>query len=114
MSLCSRDVPQKPVSVTLDEDVAIGRFIFRTGTTIYGATAKPSEKGYETINDSPDAATLSWEISTTPVDVPGFKPTASVVIDSTKTDTAKLKELEDILYGTADGVNRSSPNKKKR
>lgn len=69
---------------------------------IYGATAKPSEKGYETINDSPDAATLSWEISTTPVDVPGFKPTASVVIDSTKTDAVKLKELEDILYGTAD------------
>ncbi|MDO5397619.1 MAG: hypothetical protein Q4G33_06790 [bacterium] len=69
---------------------------------IYGATAKPSEKGYESINDSPDATTLSWELSTTPVNVPGFKPTASVTIDSTKTDETKLKELEDILYGTTD------------
>lgn len=73
---------------------------------IYGATAKPSEKAYETINDSPDGVTFSWEISTTPVNVPGFKPTASVTIDSTKTDAAKLKELEDILYGTADAEPR--------
>lgn len=67
---------------------------------IYGAMAAPSEKAYATINDSPEAITLSWEISTTPVSVQGFKPTASVTIDSTKVDAAKLKALEDILYGS--------------
>lgn len=66
---------------------------------IYGATASPSEKGYSSINDSPDAITLSWEISTTPVNVSGFKPTAIVTIDSTKVDPDKLKAFEDILYG---------------
>lgn len=67
---------------------------------IYGALAAPSEKGYSTINDSPDAITFSWEVTTTPVNVAGFKPTASVTIDSTKADPEKLKELEAILYGT--------------
>lgn len=67
---------------------------------IYGAMAAPSEKAYNTINDSPEAITFSWEISTTPVSVSGFKPTASVTIDSTKVESAKLKSLEDILYGT--------------
>lgn len=67
---------------------------------IYGALAAPSEKAYATINDSPEAITFSWEVTTTPVNVPGFKPTASVTIDSTKTDAAKLKALEDILYGS--------------
>ena len=66
---------------------------------IYGAMASPSEKAYATINDSPEAITFSWEITTTPVSVSGFKPTASVTIDSTKVDAAKLKELEAILYG---------------
>ena len=66
---------------------------------IYGAMASPSEKAYATINDSPEAITFSWEITTTPVSVSGFKPTASVTIDSTKVDKAKLKELEAILYG---------------
>lgn len=66
---------------------------------IYGALASPSEKGYETINDSPDAITFSWELTTTPVEVSGFKPTASVTIDSTKCDAAKVAELEEILYG---------------
>lgn len=72
---------------------------------IYGATAKPSEKGYETINDSPDAITFSWEISTTPVEVSakGFKPTASVTIDSTKVKADELASLEAILYGTDAG-----------
>ena len=72
---------------------------------IYGAKAKPSEKGYETINDSPDAITLSWEISTTPVEVSakGFKPTASVTIDSTKVKADELAALEAILYGTDGG-----------
>ena len=66
---------------------------------IYGALAAPSEKGYTTINDSPEAITLSWEVTTTPVSVPGFKPTASLTIDSTKVEAAKLSALEDILYG---------------
>lgn len=74
---------------------------------IYGAQAAPSEKGYSTINDSPEAITLSWEISTTPVNVTGFKPTASITIDSTKVDAEKLKALEDILYGT-DGTEELS------
>lgn len=66
---------------------------------VYGCTAAPSEKGYATINDSPEAITFSWEISTTPVDVEGFDATASITIDSTKCDSAKLAELEKILYG---------------
>lgn len=66
---------------------------------IYGAMASPSEKAYSTINDSPDAITFSWELSTTPVAVANFKPTASLTIDSTKVDTAKLAALEEILYG---------------
>ena len=69
---------------------------------IYGALASPSEKGYATINDSPEAITFSWEVKTTPVAVKGFKPTASIVIDSTKVKAEKLKALEDILYGTTD------------
>ena len=67
---------------------------------IYGALAAPSEKAYSTINDSPEAITFSWEVTTTPVSVTGHKPTACVTIDSTKCDATKLKALEDILYGT--------------
>ena len=66
---------------------------------IYGATASPSDKGYSTINDSPDAITFSWDISTTPVNVTGYKATASLVIDSTKVDKVKLANLEKALYG---------------
>lgn len=66
---------------------------------IYGAMASPSEKAYSTINDSPDAITFSWELSTTPVAVANFKPTASLTIDSTKVDAVKLTALEEILYG---------------
>lgn len=66
---------------------------------IYGAMAAPSEKAYATINDSPEAISFSWEVSTTPVNVNGFKPTASITIDSTKADAEKLKALEEILYG---------------
>lgn len=75
---------------------------------IYGAMASPSEKAYATINDSPEAITFSWEVTTTPVNVTGAKPTASVVIDSTKADPTKLAALEVILYGkdpTTDGGN---------
>ena len=67
---------------------------------VYGALAAPSERAHNTINDTPEAMTMSWELSTTPVKVDGFKPTASVVIDSTKVDAEKLKTLEDKLYGT--------------
>lgn len=67
---------------------------------VYGADASPSERGYQTVNDSPDAITFSWEFSTTPVNVTGFKPCACLTIDSTKVDKAKLAKLEDVLYGT--------------
>lgn len=67
---------------------------------IYGALAAPSEKGYATINDSPEAITFSWELTTTPVAVDGFKPTASLTIDSTKADKDKLAALEAIIYGS--------------
>ena len=66
---------------------------------VYGCLAAPSEKAYATINDSPEAITFSWEVSTTPVNVTGHKPTALLTIDSTKADSAKLAALEDILYG---------------
>lgn len=66
---------------------------------IYGAKAAPSEKAYQTINDSPEAITFSWELTTTPVQVANLKPTASLVINSTKVDKVKLAALEDILYG---------------
>ena len=73
---------------------------------IYNATASPSERSYQTINDSPEAITFSWEMTTTPVAVKGYKPTACLTIDSTKADETKLKALENILYGTdaADGT----------
>ena len=67
---------------------------------IYGALAAPSEKAYATINDSPEAITFSWEVSTTPVNVTGHKPTASIVIDSTKVDAEALAALEAVLYGS--------------
>lgn len=67
---------------------------------IYGALAAPSEKAYATVNDSPEAITFSWEITTTPVEVEGFKPTACITIDSTKVDAEKLAALENVLYGS--------------
>lgn len=67
---------------------------------VYNCLAKPSSKSYETVNDSPAAVELSYEVSTTPVNVEGFKPTATVVIDSTKTTPEKMKAIEDVLYGT--------------
>lgn len=73
---------------------------------IYGATASPSERQYQTVNDSPEAITFSWEMTTTPVAVSGFKPTACLTIDSTKADAIKLKDLEDILYGSSDAEAR--------
>lgn len=67
---------------------------------IYGALAAPSEKNYQTVNDSPEAITFSWELTTTPVEVEGFKPTATLVVDSTKVAPEKLAALEAVLYGS--------------
>ena len=66
---------------------------------VYGATAAPSERAYNSVNESPEANTLSWEVKTTPVNVAGFKPTAHIEIDSTKADPSKLTTLLDALYG---------------
>ena len=70
---------------------------------IYGALASPSEKGYQTVSDSPEAISFSWEVTTTPVNVSGMSATASLVIDSTKSNPEKLTALENILYGTDAG-----------
>ena len=67
---------------------------------IYGLTAAPSERSYSSVNDSPETATLSWEVSSTPVSVVGFKPTSIVTINSKKINPEALKEIEDALYGT--------------
>lgn len=69
---------------------------------VYGGLASPSERGYQSVNDSPEPINPSWEVTTTPVDVPGFKPTARLTIISTKADRVKLAALETILYGSAD------------
>lgn len=66
---------------------------------LYGCTVAPSEKAYSTINDNPEAITFSWELSTVPVPVDGFKPTASLVIDASKVDEGKMQLLEDALFG---------------
>lgn len=76
---------------------------------IYGATASPSERAYQTINDSPEANTFSWEVSTIPQAVTGKRPSANVVIDSTKVDADKLAALELILYGNT-GVDPRLPS----
>lgn len=73
---------------------------------IYGALATPSEKAYGTINDSPEAITFSWEVTTTPIEVPGLKPTAHLVLDSTKVNPAKMAAIETILYGGEEGEAR--------
>lgn len=66
---------------------------------VYGCLAAPSSKAYASVNDSPEAITFSWEVSTTPVNVTGHKPTASLVLDSTKIESAKLTKIEEILFG---------------
>lgn len=68
---------------------------------VYGAAAAPSEKAYATVNDTPEAITFSWAVTTTPVEVTGFKPTALLTIDSTQVDADALADLEDALYGTS-------------
>jgi hypothetical protein len=75
---------------------------------IYGCQASPSERAYNTVNDSPEAITFSWSIATTPVSVGGLKPTSILTIDSTKVNSSALGTLEDFLYGTA-GTDPSLP-----
>lgn len=72
---------------------------------VYGCIASPSEKAYATINDSPEAVEFSWDVNATPVEVPGHKPTATLIIDSTKVSEKALKAVEDLLYGSeSDGT----------
>ena len=66
---------------------------------VWGCKASPSEKSHNTVNETPETASMSWEISTTPVDVTGFKVTATMEIDSTKTSVDKMAKIEEILYG---------------
>jgi len=75
---------------------------------VYGCQASPSEKAYASVNDSPEAINFSWEVATTPVAVPGYKPTSIITIDSTEVDADSLVALEDLLYGTA-GTDPSLP-----
>ena len=90
---------------TLGNDVAGNEHGYKLHI-IYGALAAPSEKAYASINDSPEAITFSWELTTTPVEVAGYKPTASITIDSTKVDSTKLAALEAILYGSEEAEAR--------
>ena len=86
---------------TLGNDIDGNEFGYKLHI-IYGCKAAPSEKAYATINDSPETITFSWEISTTPVNVEGFKPTANITIDSTKIEANKLAALEAVLFGSND------------
>jgi hypothetical protein len=76
---------------------------------VYGCSASPSEKSYSTINDSPEAITFSWDITTVPVPVTGFRPTSILVVDSTKVTSGDLTDLEALLYGTP-GTDPSLPS----
>lgn len=95
--------PRKPFGLswttTVGNDVEYDEHGYKIHL-VWGATASPSEKSYQTINDSPEAITFSWEIDTVPVEVPGYKPTSHMEIDSTKTDADALAALEAILYGS--------------
>ena len=82
--------------VGTDDDADKGYIIH----VVWNATAQPSEKSHETMNDSPDAETFSWECDTTPTQMTGYKPTAHMTINSTLIEAAKLKLLEDKIYGT--------------
>lgn len=94
---------------TVGNDVELNNFGYKLHM-IYGAVVTPSDKNYQTINDSPEAINFSWEMSTTPVNVSGVSPTASLVIDSTKADADALAELEAILYGDEDEARLPLPD----
>lgn len=91
---------------TLIGNDTVGTSYGYTLSLVYGAKAKPSERAYNTVNDSPEAGELSWEGTTTPVEIPGFKPSASLDINSTKVDAEKLAALEAIIYGTEEAEPR--------
>lgn len=76
---------------------------------VYGCLASPSDRSYATVNDSPEAISFSWSVTTTPVEVTGFKPTSIIIVDTTKTTAQKIAALEQILYGTAGGNSNSNP-----
>lgn len=97
---------------TLGNDVKGNEYGYKLHL-IYGAKAAPSEKAYSTINDSPEAITFSYEVTTTPVNVTGYKPTASLIVDSTKVKPENLQKLEDVLYGK-DGATESGANNEPR
>lgn len=84
---------------TLGNDIVGNEYGYKLHL-LYGCKAAPSEKAYSTINDSPEAITFSWEISTTPVNVKGFKPTSNLTIDSSKVNPEKLAALEAVLFGS--------------
>lgn len=94
---------------TLGNDIKSNEYGYKLHL-IYGAKASPSEKAYSTINDSPEAITFSYEISTTPVNVTGYKPTASLIVDSTKVNKEKMAALEAILYGKDAAVESGANN----
>ena len=98
---------------TIGNDIDMDNYGYKIHL-IYGASASPSERSYETINDSPEPINFSWEFSTVPVPVAGHKATSCMIIDSTKfppeqdgSKNAHLQDLEDILYGT-DGEGTSA------
>lgn len=103
--------PRKPFGLCyrtkIGNDVVGQEFAYKLHL-VYGALAAPTEKAYNTINESPEAATFSWELSTTPVEVPGMAPSASIVIDSRTVDPDELAALEEILYGK-DAVTTPTP-----
>lgn len=92
-------------TTTMGNDVAGNDYGYKIHL-VYGATVSPSEREYQTINDSPEPIEFSWDFETVPVNVPGFRPSANITIDSTKVDATKLETLKDILYGT-DGTGGS-------
>lgn len=75
---------------------------------IYGCRASTTQKGYSTVNDSPEAINFSWEVTTTPITVEGFKPTANVIVDSTKTDATKYQQFLAIIEGTDDTYTKTT------
>lgn len=90
---------------TIGNDIKANKYGYKLHI-IYGCMAAPSEKSYATINDSPEAITFSWEVTTTPISVAGFEPTSYIEIDSTKADPEKLAALEAILFGSEDAEAR--------
>lgn len=101
--------PRKPFGLAakslLGNDTELTKYGYKLHL-IYGGLASPSEQSHATVNDSPEAATMSWEFSTTPITVEGYQPTSYICIDSTKVDAEKLAALEAIIYGTEEAEPR--------